>query len=312
MMASVTLGAVFPPRSPIETLPVFAERVDALNLDELWLVEDCFEHGGISAAAVALATMRRACVGIGLLPAALRNPALAAMELGTLANLYPGRLRVAFGHGVESWMQQIGARAPNRVRLLHDVVDVVDRLLHGIEVTASTDYVSMERVSLDQPPEHPPSLLIGTTGPQSIAVAGTLGVGLLLPEGAGPAAVSWARQQLPRKCPLTVYTWLRIEDDEQQALRALAPYLGDWSRTGLYPRLATLAALPSSGEIELEALPRIAVVGTAIQCARAVAALRDAGATAIVFVPATERPLEMLERFAEDVVPLLLAAQLAP
>jgi alkanesulfonate monooxygenase SsuD/methylene tetrahydromethanopterin reductase-like flavin-dependent oxidoreductase (luciferase family) len=57
------------------------------------------------------------------------------MELGTLASLYPGRLSVAFGHGVEAWMRQLGARPANRITLLRDVADVVRRLLSGEEVT---------------------------------------------------------------------------------------------------------------------------------------------------------------------------------
>lgn len=311
MIASVQLGAVFPARAPVETLPAFAERVDALDLDELWFAEDCFAHGGISAAAVALTTMRRAAVGLGLLPAALRNPALTAMELATLASLFPGRIRAALGNGVEAWMTQIGARPANRVALLRDVTSAVNQLLHGIEVTSQTEYVTLDRVTLDRPPEFPPDLLIGTTGQQSVTIAGEVGVGLLLPEGAGPAAVSWARERIPPGSPLTVYSWLSIHEDRDSALGNLAPYVEQWRQMNLYSTLARLADVSLHEPIRLGALGRMAVVGTPSECAGAVEALRDAGATSVALIPATAVPLEMLDTFAEEVVPLLGAGQLS-
>jgi 5,10-methylenetetrahydromethanopterin reductase len=311
MIASMNLGAVFPPRAPIASLPAFAERIDALNLDELWLAEDCFAHGGISAAAAALVNMRRPAVGVGLLPASLRNPALTAMELATLANLFPGRIRAALGHGVEAWMTQIGARPANRVTLLHDVADAVNRLLQGQEVTSRTEYVTLDRVALDQPPEVPPELFIGTTGPQSVAIVGEVGLGLLLPEGAGPAAVSWARTRIPPTSPVTVYSWLSIDEDRQTAIARLAPYVEQWRQMNLYSTLARLGGVSLDEPLPRDALASMAVVGTAAECARALEALGDAGAGSVALVPATEFPLEMLGRFTEEVVPLLLSRRLS-
>jgi 5,10-methylenetetrahydromethanopterin reductase len=105
-----SLGIVFPAHAPPETLPAFAERAEALGYDELWVVEDCFLSGGLTLATAALAVTQRIGVGIGLLPAAVRNPAIVAMEIATIGRIYPGRVTVAFGHGVEAWMTQIGAR----------------------------------------------------------------------------------------------------------------------------------------------------------------------------------------------------------
>jgi 5,10-methylenetetrahydromethanopterin reductase len=83
-----------------------------LGFDELWVAADCFMHGGLTAAATALATTERLLVGLGLLPAYTRNPVTVAIELATLANLHPRRFRAAFGHGVESWMRR--PRTPPR------------------------------------------------------------------------------------------------------------------------------------------------------------------------------------------------------
>ena len=82
-------------------------------------------------AASALAATREVTVGIGLLPAAMRNPALAAMEIAGLARLHPGRFAAAFGHGVEPWMRQIDARPANRLAALEETVAAVRALLAG-------------------------------------------------------------------------------------------------------------------------------------------------------------------------------------
>ena len=50
-----TLGAIFLPQNPPETLRSVARAADEAGLEELWLWEDCFLDGGLSAAAAALA-----------------------------------------------------------------------------------------------------------------------------------------------------------------------------------------------------------------------------------------------------------------
>ena len=123
------------PQWPVAELPATARAVEAAGFDELWFAEDCFLHGGLTAAATALAVTERLKVGVGLLPAAVRNPAIAAMEIATLGALHPGRVEVAFGHGVEAWMRQIGARPPDRLVALEEVVRATRALLHGETVT---------------------------------------------------------------------------------------------------------------------------------------------------------------------------------
>ena len=126
------IGVMFRPEWPPEELPRFAREAERDGFAELWLVEDCFLVGGLTMAATVLARTESLRVGIGLLPAAMRNPALAAMEIAGLGRLHPGRLAVAFGHGVEPWMRQIDARPPNRLAALEEVVTagaVADRRL---------------------------------------------------------------------------------------------------------------------------------------------------------------------------------------
>ena len=150
------LGVLVGAKEPVAGLPETARAAEAAGYDELWLAEDCFLHGGLTAAATALALTERITVGTGLLPAAVRNPAIAAMEIATLALLHPGRVQIAFGHGVESWMRQIAARPPDRLVLLEEVLGAVRTLLHGETADVAGRYVTLDEVRLEQPPANAP------------------------------------------------------------------------------------------------------------------------------------------------------------
>src|SRR5918998_2562942 len=125
------VGVLFRPEWAPEELPAFARAAEQYGFAEVWVVEDCFLAGGPTMAVAALAATTRLDVGIGLLPVTLRNPALAAMEIAGAARLQPGRLTVAFGHGVEAWMRQIGARPPDRLVALEETVASLPQLLTG-------------------------------------------------------------------------------------------------------------------------------------------------------------------------------------
>lgn len=67
------VGVVWRPDFRPGALAGFAGAAEQAGVDELWLWEDCFLQGGIAQAAVALAETRSLVVGIGVLPAPLRE-----------------------------------------------------------------------------------------------------------------------------------------------------------------------------------------------------------------------------------------------
>jgi len=79
------LGIMFRREHAPEKLPSLARRAEEAGFDELWVVEDCFYGSGIASAAAALACTDSIKVGVGIMPAVVRNPVFAAMEIATLA-----------------------------------------------------------------------------------------------------------------------------------------------------------------------------------------------------------------------------------
>jgi alkanesulfonate monooxygenase SsuD/methylene tetrahydromethanopterin reductase-like flavin-dependent oxidoreductase (luciferase family) len=313
MTAARRLGLVFPAHAAPETLPSFARHAEELGFDALYVVEDCFLSGGIALATTALAATERLTVGIGLLPAAVRNAAITAMELGTLARLFPGRLEAGFGHGVEAWMEQIGARPPRRLAALTETVDAVRRLLSGETVDADGHFVRLRDVALETAPAEPPKLLVGTTGPLGLQAAGRWADGVILPEGCGPAFVreavarTTAAAPAGRKPRTVVYSWLALDDDAAVAAERIAPELRDRIAGGQYPGPMRAAGLEGDAPIAVadDAIREVAVLGDPAACAAGLARLFEAGADTVALVAQGQDAEVQIERLAGEVRPLL-------
>ncbi|MBC2641814.1 MULTISPECIES: LLM class flavin-dependent oxidoreductase [unclassified Rhodococcus (in: high G+C Gram-positive bacteria)] len=174
------LGVTFIPTIEPERLRDFARVAEESGLDEIWLWEDCFKESGIASAAAALAWTERIRVGVGLMPVPLRNVALTAMEIATLSRLFPGRVIAGVGHGVQRWMEQVGARAASPMTLLEEYTVALRALLDGQTVSTQGRYVRLDGVKLDWPPTERVPLMLGGEGPKSIRLAARLGDGNLV------------------------------------------------------------------------------------------------------------------------------------
>lgn len=221
------IGMCFDRTFPAELVLEFARELESGGADELWVIEDCFYTSGPSLAAAALAVTERLTVGIGILPAVTRTAAMTAMEFATLHQLGPGRVIPGIGHGVQSWMGQMGVRPRSPLTALREVLTAVRRLLAGETVTVHGEYVTLQDVTLAAPPAPPPPVVAGVRGAKSLQLAGQAADGIVLAEGAGPAYLRWALDQAgrPDGFVAAVFTTPCIMPDRREAYRTMAPWL---------------------------------------------------------------------------------------
>jgi alkanesulfonate monooxygenase SsuD/methylene tetrahydromethanopterin reductase-like flavin-dependent oxidoreductase (luciferase family) len=280
------LAATCWPQVPPERLREVARVAEESGLDELWLWEDCFWGGAMSTASALLAWTDRLPVGIGVLPVPLRNVALAAMEAAALQRLFPGRVTVGVGHGVQHWMGQVGARAGSPLTLLGEYLSALRGLLAGQRLTVDGRYVKLDDVALDWPPLAPAPVFAAAAGPRTLALSGQLADGTILDSSGTVDRVRDAR---------------RIIDEARAAA----------GRTGPHPIVLYLLTVTGPDAARrLEAMGRAgtaAVAGDAHAVAEAVRFWAAAGADKVVLHPAADDsdPLAFIRFTAEQVRPLL-------
>ena len=225
------------------------------------------------------------------------------MEIAGLGRLHPGRLAVAFGHGVEPWMRQIAARPPDRLAALEETVSAVRALLTGSNVSTDGSFVHLDDVQLRHVPDPPPAILIGTTGPRALAAAGRSADGFLLAEGSGPpgralGAVAGGRGGGDRR--------LRLAQPRRRPVtRPPRPAAGRGGVAGDEPVPAAVRACGGGRGLTPDRLRAMAVAGNAEDCVAAISALWEAGADSVVVVPRHEDRVAQVARFVGDVLPRL-------
>jgi alkanesulfonate monooxygenase SsuD/methylene tetrahydromethanopterin reductase-like flavin-dependent oxidoreductase (luciferase family) len=289
----VDLGAVCLPQLPPERLRGLVRAADEAGLEELWLWEDCFWGSGIATASAVLAWTERLRVGVGLLPVPLRNVALAAMEIATLHRLFPGRVTVGVGHGVQDWMAQVGTRVESPVTLLREHLDALRGLLAGEQVSTDGRYVRLDAVRLDRPPAAAPPLVAGATGQRSLRLCGEAADGTILTGGTTPDGVRRAR--------------LLIDEGRAAAGRTTPHRVIVYLVTGTGPGAAERVAAEVRRTGRTDPAADLAVAGDARTVADAVERWADAGADAVVLQPTEDDPApEAFVRFvAREVRPLV-------
>ncbi len=291
--------------SPSDLGAVVAEA-ERLGYGEAWLAEDYFELGGVAETTIALAATGEIPIGLGVVAAPARHPAVTAMEFATVGAAFPGRFMAGLGHGAPGWLDQMGLRPASPLRLLRETIGAIRDLLEGEEVSRNGGYFTFDRVKLTHPPEDPIPLYLGVHGPASLRLSGELADGTLLGWFSSPDYVVWAREridegrqhagrtdahQLVALCVLSI-----SKDDPESALREI----GGWAR----PMLAAMGESPqmkasqvrnelaeslaASGDSEIlpePLLSQFVAAGDATMCRRMVDRLLEAGADRVVLVP---------------------------
>lgn len=311
---SPSVGVILPRDLPARDVLPFARRADELGFAELWVVEDLAFRGGIAQAAAVLAATTRIHVGIGILPAAVRSVAFAAMEVASLAQLFPGRVTVGLGHGMPDWMRAAGVWPQRPLTFLAAYTSAVRTLLRGGTVT--DDVLGVRDLALEPSslPDVVPDVLLGVRGPRSLALSGRASEGTILAE---PTTPQYVRTALAQAAPTGAhravgYNVGAVDDDEATAIATARPGLAwigepDWAPhlVGLpfADELADLRRRTGSPTAFAAALPdawvaQLALAGTPQQVRGRIAELGAQGLTSAVMFPAGPDPVAMLEPLA--------------
>jgi alkanesulfonate monooxygenase SsuD/methylene tetrahydromethanopterin reductase-like flavin-dependent oxidoreductase (luciferase family) len=180
---------------PPEGIRDTARLAEELGFQELWFSEDCFFTGGAAGVTAALASTSRLPVGLGVVSAVTRHPALLAMEVAAMSRLYPGRIWAGVGLGVPLWLDQMGLRPSSPLTALRECVSSLRTLLDGNEVSFAGDVFHFDRVKLTHKPQERVPIYMGLVNEKGLRLSGELADGTVLSVLAGTDYIHWAREQ---------------------------------------------------------------------------------------------------------------------
>ena len=318
-------GATAPAR-----LGGLSRTIEGAGFGSLWLSEDYFFLGGISSAAIALQATESIDVGIGILSAVVRHPAVTAMEIATLTNAFPDRLHTGIGHGLPVWTQQMGLYPKSPLRALREVVESVRSLLAGNTLTSSDGLFTFDNVTLTHPNPGPVPLYTGVIGPKSLELSGEIADGTIMSVIAAPKYLEYVKQHVavgaarsgrdPARHRLPTFVIYNVDTDGDAARAAaragVAFYLwaiGPSPMTDVYGINDELVSMIDAGGLEAvtaqmpaDWLELFAIAGTPADCAAQIPQFLDAGATSLVLAPYPADDLDrMIELTASSVLPTL-------
>lgn len=322
----LVLGSMIPPEAIAHT----AQQAERQGFGELWLAEDYFFTGGISGATEALAATSSIPVGLGIVSAMVRHPALLAMELATMSRSYPGRVLPGIGLGVPHWLRQMGLYPKSQIGAIRECVTSVRRLLAGEELTEQGDYFTFDQVKLTHPATEALDISLGVLGPKLLRLSGEIADGTVVSVLAGVAYLQWLQEQVaagqeaagragqPHR--IATFALYAVDEDGAKAKQAVrdvtAFYLGAVGPTALteaYGVNDQLEDMLDRGGAETVArempdqwVEDLAIAGDPDECAAKIQAFLDAGSDSVILFPVPfERAGELVDATGRDVLPKL-------
>ena len=308
----VQLGASIPPAD----LPTLAAGCEELGFRHMWLAEDYFALGGIASASAALHATGDTIVGLGVVAAVARHPAVTAMEFAHLAGAFPGRFLPGLGHGAPDWVRQMGLSPGSPLTALEECITAIRALMAGETLTTGGRYFSFDAVRLAHPATEPVPLFTGVQGGKSLELSGRAADGTLLGWFSSPGYVRWARERIADDAHTVVTLAVTSMGGDGAAARdRVRPFLARYlavmgaspqvEASGIDPDALAAARLPD------ELIDEFAVAGDPEQCWRTIRRLLDAGSDAVVLVPSPggmvppHETMAQLALAAETLLPML-------
>lgn len=173
------IGIGFPQERDPATALALVEASEAAGLDSVWIAENPYWPGAFATAGAVAARTQRIEIGIGVVSAFTRSPAVIAMEAGQVQRISGGRLVLGLGIGGPEVLADLGVTVTKPVAALAETLAVLRALGdEGIEAHAGSAH-RLRNVRLSFPAPAP-RLVVGTIGPRMLAMAAGAADGLII------------------------------------------------------------------------------------------------------------------------------------
>ncbi|MGE0299126.1 LLM class flavin-dependent oxidoreductase [Pseudonocardia sp.] len=339
-MGAPDVGLVLASSTPPELIGSTARLAEELGFAELWIPEDYWFLGSVASLVRALSATERIPVGVGVMSALVRHPAVAAMEIACAERMFPGRVLPGIGLGIPPLMAQMGLNPPSQLSAIRESIAILRTLLAGEECAAGSagdGVFEAKGIRLSHVPATPPPIYTGVLGPRMLRLSGEIADGTVVSAMSSPAYLRWlkgcveegvARRAEPPAAPhrLPTFAMYCVHDDPEKARAAVRPlvalYLSHLAASPLVsvndfgPEVVELCergGADAAGLIAKEMpdawLDELTVAGDPATCARRIERLHEAGADSVVLMPLVAGDPDEVEATlritAEQVLPMV-------
>lgn len=223
---------------PIQPMVAAVRAAERAGLDGVWTAEHVGFHDAVVPSACFLSNTERIEIGIvGAAPVS-RHPGLLAMELASLAELGPGRVRIQVGLGDQFLIGRIGGRFTEGLRQVEEFVDALRHLFAGKQLNGTYcghRFDGYQIASVDPAP----AIDVMALRPRMLAMAARIADGVSLSSGASLGYLTQAVRDVERVLAetgrqrshyrITAMALGAIAPQEEAAAALLTPVLGLFS-----------------------------------------------------------------------------------
>lgn len=303
---------------------------DACGFDGVWYAEHICAHDAVVPATVYLRETERLELILMGISTAGRHPGLAAMELASLAEIAPGRVRAAIGTGVPDMIAKLGKSIDQPIKSTLALHQALKAALAGDDLTAAHPAFRFEQYKLN-PLAAPPPLDIMAVRPRMVELAARYADGVCLSAGASRKYLAETVQRVeatlaevgrPRNSfRISAVVTAVITDDVQQAHAQVASLLSNFDpatteylAAGAIPEGALVNAFATGGPLEAvrvltpQVIDAVAMVCPPAAVGDSLAAYAQTGIDEIAIAPfAAPGQLPELIQLIAECRPLLTA-----
>lgn len=215
-------------------LAEFAENVEQLGFDGLWLADERFFREVYTSLAYCATRTTTLELGVGVTDPYTRHPALTAMAIATLDEISRGRAILGLGAGVAGF-EELGIERVKPARALREAVELIRALLRGQTVTLDGEVVHFHAGKLDfRPLRADLPMYIASNNRLGLQAAGAVADGAIMQGCVSPAGLKFFVDQvrtgaigtgpatgIPRDVDVVARLNVAISSDRQAARDAM-------------------------------------------------------------------------------------------
>lgn len=181
---AVRLGMRFDGFDPIGETVEVATKAEAAGANTIWMAEHLgYREAAVSCMAFLQKTSRAMVCPTAVMPY-LWHPMPTAMQFATMAELAPGRVGICISVGNLLNLRESGIAKPEKpVRVIREYVEALRALWAGETVNQEGHVWQLRGARLAFTPPEPIPIIIASTGPQILGLAGRIGDGVLYSGG---------------------------------------------------------------------------------------------------------------------------------